>query len=269
MTASVEASSMDSHADPTPNSRLVVAWQHPVTRLISPVGFLDAAGSRYRFTYIRRALAVDGFRPLMGFPNFEETYESSQLFPLFAQRVMSARRPEFKSFLAELDLAGAEGLTPMEILGRSGGRRVGDTLQLVPVPFADNAGNTSCQFLIHGIRYRLEEQPSLEDTLGGLRAGDRLQLRDQPDNPANEHAIIALCEKGMQIGWVPDLLLDYVHAVRQTGEPAVSVLHVNGQTSPPHLRVLAELRGRVNEAYRPFSGPDWQIPRAEDFPVAV
>jgi len=250
------------HSTVTQAARLVVAWQHPITRQISPVGFLEATGSAFRFRYIAAALHVDGFRPLIGFPNFFESYESSQLFPLFAQRVMSARRPEFKSFLAELDLSGDDGLTPMEILARSGGRRAGDTLQLIPVPQIDHDGLTSCKFLIHGIRHRLEQDPAVESALAALKPGDRLILRDEPTNPHNERAIIALGENRVAIGWVPDLLLDYVHEVRTGQEPLVRVLHVNDPTSPPHLRLLAELIGHVSSAYRPFSGPQWAMPNA-------
>ena len=43
---------------------LIVAWQHPTSRLISPVGLLEH-GAGYRYRYLRRAPAVEGFLPFL------------------------------------------------------------------------------------------------------------------------------------------------------------------------------------------------------------
>src|SRR6266566_5922475 len=83
--------------------RLVVAWQHPVDRSIEPIGFLANDGAIYRFTYIRNALKVKDFRPLLGFADLRCSYSSENLFPLFAQRAMDPRRPagDFRFFSGE------------------------------------------------------------------------------------------------------------------------------------------------------------------------
>lgn len=85
-------------------SRLVVAWQHPQTRLISAVGMLDVETERYRFRYLRRAIRTTDFRPFLGFREFERTYLSDELFPLFQQRVMNPRRPDYERYIRSLSL---------------------------------------------------------------------------------------------------------------------------------------------------------------------
>ncbi|MGH3188754.1 MAG: hypothetical protein ACRDOL_16095 [Streptosporangiaceae bacterium] len=73
--------------------RLVVAWQHPQDRSIQPVGFLIRDGKGYEFHYIRNALNVTDFRPLLGFEDLHASYRSEDLFPLFAQRAMDLGGP--------------------------------------------------------------------------------------------------------------------------------------------------------------------------------
>ena len=84
--------------------RLVVTWQHPATRSIEPIGFLSYNGRDYSFAYIRHSLAVQGFRSLLGFEDMYRVYRSDDLFPLFAQRVMDPRRPDYHRYVERLDL---------------------------------------------------------------------------------------------------------------------------------------------------------------------
>ena len=130
--------------------RLVVTWQHPADRNIEPVGFLDYDGQHYRFGYIRHALSVKDFRPLLGFRDLYRAYSSEELFPLFAQRVMDPRRPDYQRYVERLGLD--EEASPWEQITRSQGRRQGDTIQLLPQPTTDGETLT-CVFLVNGVRH--------------------------------------------------------------------------------------------------------------------
>jgi len=250
----------DSHvpdASPRVPSRLAVAWQHPVTRAIEAVGILECDEADYRFYYVRHALDIKGFRPLLGFPDFHKTYQSPWLFPLFAQRVMGARRPDYGRYLMQLHL-GPEDAEPFELLGRSGGHRMGDTIQVCPEPFVAPNGSTQSVFLVNGVRHVLDEDAAAEQRFASLQPGERLALIDEPDNSWNGRAILVSARDGQRLGWVPDLLLDYVHTVRDQGELSLVVEHVNGPEVPPHLRLLVRLSGQVPTGYRPFAGPRWE-----------
>jgi hypothetical protein len=229
--------------------RLVVAWQNPEDRRIVPVGMLEHGYEGYRFRYLRRASRTPGFRPFLSFPEWYGDYRSEWLFPLFAQRIMSPRRPDFQDFLHQLDLA--PGATPWEQLARSEGRSSGDTVQVFPVPTVQADGLTTCMFLVHGVRYCNGGQ------LPPLVAGQEVKLRDQPTNPKNPLAVQVVAQD-VPIGWVPDLLLGYIREVREEGSPRLTVQHVNGPTAPPHLRVLLYLQGVLPPGRRPMTGPDWE-----------
>lgn len=89
---------------------LFLAWQAP-NRAWFPVGRLDADVDRhqYRFGYTKGAIQAEdsvGFKPLPAFPEFQRTYESSELFPLFQNRVLDPGRKDFAAYLASLDLPG-------------------------------------------------------------------------------------------------------------------------------------------------------------------
>lgn len=243
-------------ASPRVLQRLAVAWQHPQTRAIEPVGILEYDEAGYRFRYVRNALSVDGFRPLLGFPDLHRTYESRRLFPLFAQRVMDARRPDYGRYLNELHLP--EDAEPFELLGRSGGQRKGDTVQVCPEPSVAPDGSTRSVFLVNGVRHVLEADPTAHQRFASLRPEERLVLIDEPDNDWNSRAVLVSARDGQRLGWVPDLLLDYVHTVRDQGEPSLVVEHVNGPEAPPHLRLLVRLTGQAPASYQPFTGPRWE-----------
>ena len=250
--------------------RLVVAWQHPDKRGIQPIGFLTYDGSLYRFTYIRHALDVTGFHPLLGFPDLRRAYTSPDLFSLFAQRAMDPRRPDYQRYIKRLGLEGEPG--PWEQIARSQGRRHGDTIQLFPEPTA-HGDELTCLFLVHGIRHAHDgAQPEggwvrgtreqVNAALGSLRPGDPLHLAPDPGNRFNRLAIMVI-GSSVPVGWVPDLLLEDLQ--RLIGRAAVTarVEHVNGSDAPVHLRLLVRLTAIPAGEFRFFTGERWE-PLADD-----
>lgn len=231
--------------------RLVVAWQHPVNRSINPVGFLTYDGQTYRFTYIRNAKRIEGFRPLLGFSELDREYTSQNLFPLFAQRAMDPRRPDYQRYVERLGLEGEPG--PWEQITRSEGRRQGDTLQLLPEPAA-TGDMLRGVFLVHGMRYLPRDKA--EAALLDLQAGDELALTDEPRNPVNPLALQVL-GRSVPIGWVPDLLVDDVRSLMQQSAVSVRVEHINGPDAPWHLRLLARLEATPARGFRFFTGERW------------
>ncbi len=232
--------------------RLLVAWQSPQTRLIIPVGVLEQDVDGYSFAYLRKSLDVSGFRPFLGFDDLDVRYRSPSLFPLFRQRLMDTRRPDYRTYLTVLGLK--EGAQPLTILGRSGGRRAGDSIFLVREPEVADDGTTQAVFFVHGLRHR---QGALA-RVGQLAGGERLGLIDDRGNPVNPQAILVSARDEQPLGHVPDVLVPYVHKVRGVGEPTVTVQQVNDDGVPPNLRLLVRLHGRLPVGWRPFTGPEWE-----------
>lgn len=244
-------------SSPTPSGAgrsagsLIVAWQNPQSRLIASVGILEHGPEfGYRFRYLRRAINVEGFLPFLSFPDWERTYTSQRLFPMFSQRIMSPRRPDFSEFLRQLHLS--EDATPWEQLARSEGRSTDDTVQVFPIPAVRPDGATTCRFLVHGIRYVAGGR------LPPLALGEPLTLRDEPENPVNTGAALVCTQRGEPLGYVPDLLLEHLRVLQATAPVELTVEHTNGPEAPMHLRLLARLDGETPGGYQPMSGSRWQ-----------
>jgi hypothetical protein len=232
--------------------RLLVAWQNPQTRCITPVGVLEQHSGGYSFAYLRKSLDVPGFRPFLGFDNLDARYESRELFPLFRQRLMDEKRPDYRTYLTVLGLS--EGAQPLTILGRSEGRRAGDSIFLLREPDVTEDGATRSDFFVHGVRHQKGAQARISE----LIAGETLLLRDDPGNPMNPKAVLVTARDHQPLGHVPEILLNYVHQVREIHEPTVTVQRVNDNDVPPNLRLLVRLEGHLPEGSRPFTGPEWE-----------
>lgn len=221
-------------------------------RLYRAVGFLYCLGGRYEFAYTRGAVERDGFLPLLGFGDVRRRYVSEELFPLFAERIMSAKRPDRPRYLDALDLSPES--EPWEILGRSGGRRAGDTIEVVPEPIVEADGRTSSVFLIHGVRHRGPEASRVIDT---LEPGDELRLRWDEGNEVNPLAVLVLHGHDVELGYVPDPLVGYVQKVMSDPEHRLTVVRANGPEVGSHLRLLVRLEGSVSADYVPFGESEW------------
>ena len=89
---------------------LYVAWQQPESRRYFPVARLVAGvgdiPGLYEFAYIKGAEEAQkaDFEPFPAFPKLSEVYRSKELFPFFANRLMSINRPDYPSYLQSLGL---------------------------------------------------------------------------------------------------------------------------------------------------------------------
>jgi hypothetical protein len=229
--------------------RLLVAWRNVSVPSTHPVGWLEYDGT-YRFRYLPTVETTPGFRPFLSFPDPGRSYESELLFPFFAQRVVDRRRPDYQDYLDALALPRTAD--PLEILGRSGGWRRADKVQVVEVPGVMAGGSTRHVFLVHGTRFAAVRDPAVEVALARLSAGDTLHVIPEPDNPVNSKALEVSTAEGARVGWVPDLLIGYVSTVLHQGPATLVVTRVNGPDLPSYMRLVVELSGTVPSGYEPF-----------------
>ena len=59
----------------------------------SPIGRLEFDQATYRFVYTKGARTAVGFTPFSGMEGLEQIYESNELFPVFANRLLPKSRP--------------------------------------------------------------------------------------------------------------------------------------------------------------------------------
>ena len=239
---------------------LFLAWQdkREERRLWFPIGRLDVDVERplYRFRYTggaKRAEKEAGFPLLIEFPRLDEEYRSSELFPLFQNRVMNRTRPDFTDYLRTLDLS--EEADPIEILSASGGERATDTYEVFPPIKKDVDGSFTCRFFLHGWRH---VNPSAQKRIDRLKPKEKLYVTLELTNPATGLAAQIQTTDYYMVGWAPRYLVpDLTAAMTEwPGTYEAEVVRINSQPAPSKQRVLIEMRGRWS-AYEPMTGKDF------------
>ena len=250
---------------------LFLSWQQSEkqgtegrSRLWFPVGRLDAdiESTRYRFRYIKgaeEAHRVANFSPLPEFPHFQQSYESPELFPLFRNRIISPKRPDFGEYLRALGLD--DDADPIEILSANGGRRVTDTFEVFPELVKDPDGGFTCRFFLHGSRHVSEPA---QERLNQLKPGEKLHLALELTNPAGELAVQVQTTDYLMLGWAPRYLVDDLAAAMKEapGKYEAKVVKVNPQPAPSRQRVLVEMRSFWKD-HEPMTGSDF-VPLVSD-----
>jgi hypothetical protein len=240
-------------AGPYDPPALFVNWQDEKSRRIFPVARLITlkGGAGYEFAYIAAAREAQrfGFAPFQAFPDLDEVYEASELPAFFKNRLLQQSRPDYPQYLQELGLAPADA-TPVDILARSGGRRVTDPLEVFAefVPVGDRL---ETHFFVRGIRHvEGAEAAALQ-----LRSGDELRLKHESTNEHNPNAHLVICHDGQAVGYVPDYLVDDLgDLVESDHSLRVEAVQVNQPPAPSQQRLLCKLS--ISErAPRPHRGP--------------
>ena len=239
---------------------LYLAWQDKrLTRAWFPVGRLDFlnAPRTYRFRYTQgaeRAHEKAGFEPLLDFPDWAKSYESSALFPLFQNRVISSGRRDFAEYLRMLDLP--QTAEPAEILEVGGGYRATDNFEVFPKIERLPDGSFRCRFFLHGSRYVCT---SAIERAGKLQEGDKLYVTLELTNPVAGVAVQIQTTDYHVIGWAPRYLVDdLVQAMAYApGKYAAKVVRINPSPAPSKQRLLVELSGSWPD-YKPMATGDFE-----------
>jgi hypothetical protein len=134
------------------------------------------------------------------------------------------------------------------------------------VPERTPEGRYQMTFFVHGLRHRGESAQSVAQA---LLPGERLELRPDPENPADPEAL-AVFARGTHIGFAPRYLRGDLNTLDQAnkGQGAAAVTRVNQAPTPMQLRVLAPYGAPWPEAFRPFAAPDFEPLRSDLAAVA-
>lgn len=241
---------------------LVVVFQEPVTRAWTPVGRLSFRNEAFQFQYTEGAVQASEagtFMPFGVMREFGGVYGSRELFPIFKNRIMPRSRPEYADYTRWL-LGEPGELPPLEELGRSGGARATDNIQLYPIP-KNMDGYYRMPFFTHGVRHLPK---SAQATIGELDAGARLYLMKDLQNAQDSDALALRTESPIvMVGYCPRFLCpDFLRVVEEDPEAKVVLAQVNAD-APLQLRYRCELVGRWPAGFEPFDTEAFQVVPAE------
>lgn len=231
---------------------LFVTWQDPETRRWIPVGRLTYENGTYEFAYTRGAKASQNFVPFGRMVDLNSVYSSTELFPLFANRILSRTRPEYSEYLSWLGLDESKA-SELEVLARSGGQRATDTLEIIPCPEPTPDNSYVVRFFSHGLRYLAEKD---QQRVGSLRPGDRLWLMRDVQNRIDAMALLMRTDDPISVvGYVPRYYSgEFSTLMEKVGQERVrvSVEQVNAD-APSNFRLLCKLEAPWPADFAPCS----------------
>jgi hypothetical protein len=226
---------------------------------------LEYDGQLYRFSYTRGALNP-GFKPFRGMDDLHQVYESEELFPLFANRLLSESRPEYEAYLRWSGLDVSNPPDPIVVLAITEGIRETDAIEVFPCPARDAAGRYLNKFFLHGIRWL---PSAAAERVGTLTERERLLLMLDFQNEYDSQAVaVRTALELTMIGYVPRYLArDVWHLVQRSefGSVEVSVVRVN-KDAPLQNRLLCLMSAGWPEGFRPCVGDDF-LPIPAELPA--
>jgi len=234
---------------------LYLAWQDPQSRRWLTVGKLSVETGIYRFVYTKGAKLSKNFIPFGSMRDLHEVYKSLDLFPLFANRLISKKRPEYRDFLRWLDLREDEA-DPLVLLARTEGVRETDSLTVFPCPERNSDGKYVVHFFSHGLRYL---PPEARTRINNLRTGDKLYLLPDPQNSHDGCAIaLRTDDPATIVGYCPRYIsCDFLEVLESNPEAVqVRVKRVNTD-APIQLRLLCTLTADRPENFEPCSAGEY------------
>jgi hypothetical protein len=233
------------------NTLLVACRSGTPERGWQPVGRLEHDSGVYRFFYTRGARMLEDFRPFSQMENLEQVYESSELFPVFANRLLSKSRPEYEAYLKWGGFDPDNPPEPLSILGVTEGRRETDSIEMFPCPVPDNSGRYVNKFFLHGLR---RMPVSALARIDQLEKGEELYLMPDVYNPADPQAVALRTAKGdrFMIGYVPRYFARDIWHLLGTCSLDIRILveRVN-KDAPLQQRLLCRMNGCWPEGFHP------------------
>lgn len=233
----------------------------------SPIGRLQFDNGTYRFVYTRGARTAHGFTPFSGMETLDEIYESNELFPIFANRLMPKSRPEYEAFLRWSGFDAAHPPDPIAVLGVTEGIRRTDMIELFPCPIPDEQGCYLNKFFLHGLRYMPE---AAKARVLDLQPDEQLYPLLDFCNPADPNAVALRTVNGdrVMLGYIPRYLAhDAWNLFHECHPDFIKVfVHRVNRDAPLQQRLLCRMHACWPEGFQPCGGEEFQ-PIPESVPA--
>lgn len=219
-----------------------ISWQSPSSRDWIVVGKLTSDSDYYHFHYTEGAKA-DGFNGFVGMPEKHIKYSSKELFPIFKNRILSKRRPEYPFFLQWLDLTSKA--TDLEVLAASGGIRQTDNIQVFKSFEIKNDGTFEYFFFLHGLSHL---DSSAQQYVDALEKGRKLFLALDIQNPHDQYAVsVSQRDPSHLLGYCPRYLsVSLSTLLTDNGSKVELTVEKISDDAPRNYRLLCKITGSAS-----------------------
>lgn len=197
---------------------------------------------QYTFKYTEGALNDADFRQFEGLDDLYKEYSFYDLPPLFKNRLLNTKRPEFPQLMKWLGLP--QNASPLDILSLTGGIRITDNLQTFCEIIPDKQGFFEHTFFIHSLSTLREHQLQRIET---LEVGEKLFFCLDTQNNYDSFAIIVRAENPTEIvGYCPRYLAETITKMlkRQHNSINITVDTVN-KDAPLQYKLRCKIKGQL------------------------
>nr|WP_298103469.1 HIRAN domain-containing protein [uncultured Shinella sp.] len=236
-------------------AKFILNWQDPESRRWHSVGTLTHERGLYFFVYTRGAKLSSRFVPFGNMSKLDRAYVSETLFPIFANRILNEKRPEFEKYSEWSGLSDKSSRDPLLLMARMGGGRATDTMQVYPIPEKSMDGKYKTVFFSHGISHISQ---SAQRRCLGLANGDVLYAMLDVQNPFDEYAVaLRTADPAEFVGYCPRYLAKDVRKLlgNSESELAVRVKQVNFD-APFQYKLLCEIEADWPIGFEPCDDED-------------
>jgi HIRAN domain len=236
-----------------------------------PIGRLAFQNNIFRFAYTHGAKALEGFQPFTGMTDLDKVYESSELLPIFSNRLMSSSRAEYKQYLHWSGFDTGSSPDPLAILAVNQGLKQTDLIEVFPVPKPNSGGHYEGKFFLHGLRHMNDEAKAAALL---IKNGQPLFLVPEPSNQYDRTAVAIHLQSvdGVKIGYVPRYLTEDFGFLREHCNSDVMKVWAEqvNPDAPLQQRLLCGLKACWPTGFKPFSTEPYRtIPDFEESGIAL
>ncbi|WP_112135641.1 HIRAN domain-containing protein [Marinomonas primoryensis] len=220
-----------------------LTWQDPDSRDWHVIGLLEYEKEQYSFRYTQGSRATNNFVPFSGMENLTKEYRSLELFPIFRNRLLSSKRPEYPKFISWLGL-NPKTVNSMDVLTRSGGVRGTDNLQLFPKIELGKEGEFEHVFFVHGVRYLPE---SAQKRIDSLKSGDALYACLDIQNEFDNNAVLLRTQNPPELlGYIPRYLSLELFSILKEDQNTLSFsAELISNEAPESYKLLCRVKGKL------------------------
>lgn len=231
---------------------IFVSWRCYETRERMVVARLDWDGSWYQFSYTRGVRRSGYMLPFECKAKVEYVQYWTELPPRISVRRMRKSRPDYPQFLKWMGLDAPDAMAE---LGISGGIKVTDSLETMPLPERTPTGEYVTEFFTRGL---WEAGPASIDAARRLVEGDRLWLIKDPLSRWCSYKLFADAEgESPYLGYLPRMFAKDIERLLDRCGPALEVrVRQLNQDAPTAMWVLCRLTCPWPEGFVPFDGDD-------------
>lgn len=236
-------------------SNYLLNWQDPESRAWYPVGKLFHVNNLFIFAYTKGSLKSSNFVPFGNLKQIDSIYVSDELFPIFANRVMNSKRPDYRRYASWAGVDFHEEASPLKLMARMGGGKATDNLQVYQIPERDDEGKYQTVFFIHGLSHLPSEAETRADF---LKVDEQVYPLLDIQNPYDSSAVaLRSNDPSSLVGYCPRYLARDIGELVQNkqNDLTIKVKRVN-EDAPPQFRVLCKATGNWPLHFEPCSSPD-------------